>query len=251
MYKRILTSVIAGLCVMTAVADEKVPQKNEKELVVEAENKVDLTYEDLKLGDVKHLKLIADYGKLTPRNKNEEKPNDVLYTTFKDYYDILLKSGQLSEKDRIAFAKLDLDIKVIEMKNQMYRENKRALFIDTTKEEINTECFNRVYYNFKTCFDYGFGKVYSIQNTEERDSPKQAENEADKIIEELKSRGFKKDSGFYVKGDLKYELKTNGTTLETFMTKTSLENDKKLRLKELKELRYKKTIQDHLKYLEQ
>lgn len=249
MYKKILAGIITSFCIINAFADENTAIKSAKE-IKESESKIDLTYEDLKLGDVKNLKIIADYGKLTPRNKDEVTPNDVLYATLKDYYEILRKSGELSEKDSADFAKFDLSIKTIEMKNQMYRENKRALFIDTTREDITTECFNRVYYTFKTCFDYGFGKVYSIQNTEERDSPKQAEKDADKIIEALKERGFKKDGGYYVKGDLKYELKTNGSTLETFMTKTSLENDRKLRLKELKELRYRKTIQDHLKYLE-
>lgn len=246
MHIKLITGLITGLLILPSFAEEAVDIK-EKE---QSPDKIELKYEELKLGKVNYLKVIDDNGKYAGKTGINEIANESIHEIFKSYADIMVKTGAMSNSDKEDLAKIERNVKIIEMRNKLYGENKKAKFFDATKPEFKSECFYKTYSEFKTCFEYGFGKVFNIKNIEKRDSIKIAEREAEHIEDELKNRGFKKESGFYVKDDFKYKVEVVGSNIETYMTKKSLEEFKEKALKTIKENVSKKTIEDHLKYIE-
>ncbi len=247
MYKSIILSALAMSMSFNVLA-----LQDSSDDVIKKEEKIELKYENLKLGDVKYFKVIGDFGKIKPERESNLSNigKDFLQSSLNHYSDILQKSGALTEEDKKDIRKMELEIKVLDIKNNIYNENKKFLFINTTTEELKTECFYKKYNTFKTCFEYGFGKVFSIRNTERKDSEKLASKEVEAIEEKLKENGYVKEKGSFVKGDNKVEINLNKNDIETYVTKKSLIKAKSSYLKKIRDLSLENSINSHLEYLD-
>lgn len=244
MIKKILVFSIVSMCSLGAYAVEK----------SESEKPLEFDYQDLQLGDVRHIKIIKDLNMLIQAKDLTEDDNPKLIAntlTKLESYKLTLKETSPSDTLGVEknIEKLEKLLKQIDVRNALYSENKKAQLIDTSQEEFRTECFYKQYSSLKVCFEYGFGKVISIRKIEKKDSAKAAEKEEDFIVNKLKEDGYNKDNNVYVKGDKKFSITVNESAIETVTTTTKLEEFRKKMVKDLKEKNFNSSIDEHMEFL--
>lgn len=243
MLKKILMLSMISMCSFGVMAEEK-PTETKK---------LEFDYQDLQLGDVKHIKIIKDQNIIMPTKEltSDSNPKLIANTLSKlSSYKMVLKETAPADVAAIEnIEKLEKVLQQLDLTNNLYSENKNAQLIDTTQEYFSTECFYKKYSSLKICFDYGFGKVTAIRKSEKKDSNKIAEKEKDAIVEKLKEDGFKKDDDFYIKGDKKFTINTVENVIETTTTTVALEEFKKTMLKDLREKNFNSSIIEHLEFL--
>jgi hypothetical protein len=243
MLKKILMLSMLSMCSFGVMAEEK-PTDTKK---------LEFDYQDLQLGDVKHIKIIKDQNIIMPTKEltSDSNPKLIANTLSKlSSYKMVLKDTAPADVAAIEnIEKLEKVLQQLDLTNNLYSENKNAQLIDTTQEYFSTECFYKKYSSLKICFDYGFGKVTAIRKSEKKDSNKIAEKEKDAIVEKLKGDGFKKDDEFYIKGEQKFSIGTVENVIETTTTTLPLEEFKKNMVKDLREKNFNSSIVEHLEFL--
>lgn len=217
------------------------------------DKKLTFDYQDLQLGDVRHIKIIKDQNLLIPSNDVSENNNSKLMSSTLaklSSYKVTLKETVPSDTSVIEkIENIERVLQQIDLTNILYSENKNAQLIDTDQEEFKTECFYKKYSSLKICFEYGFGKVISIRKIEKKDSNKIAEKEEDAIIEKLKADGYKKDDDFFIKDGKKFSVVAKDNIIETVTTTEKLEAFKKTMAKDLREKNFKSSIAEHMEFL--
>lgn len=243
MIKKVLILSIISLCSFGIYAQEKDA----------TDKKLEFDYQDLQLGDVRHIKIIKDQSIIMPSTDVSENTNPKLISSTLSKltsYKTTLKETAPSDTGAIEnIEKVEKLLKQIDLTNNLYSENKNAQLIDTDQEEFKTECYYKKYSTLKICFEYGFGKVISIRKIEKKDSSKIASKEEEAIEDKLKEDGYKKDDDFFVKNGKKFMVTTKDTILETFTTTQELETFKKAMAKDLKEKSFKSSIEEHMEFL--
>lgn len=233
-----------SLCSLGAFAQEK---------VTAVEKKLEFDYQDLQLGDVRHIKIIKDQSFIMPNTDVSENTNPKLISNTLSKissYKVTLKETSPSDTAAIEnIEKVEKLLKQIDLTNNLYSENKNAQLIDTDQEEFKNECYYKKYSTLKICFEYGFGKVISIRKIEKKDSNKIADKEEDSIVDKLKETGYKKEDDFYIKDGLKFSVITKDNIIETVTTTQSLEEFRKKMAKDLKEKNFKTSIDEHMEFL--
>lgn len=243
MIKKLLLLSMISVCSIGIHAQEKQP----------IDKKLEFDYQDLQLGDVRHIKIIKDQNIIMPISDTSENTNPKLITstlTKLTSYKLILKETAPSDTAAIEnIEKLEKVLQQIDLTNNLYSENKNAQLIDTTQEEFNTECFYKKYSSLKICFEYGFGKVISIRKIEKKDSNKIADKEKDYIVDLLENDGYKKDDDFYVLNDKKFKIEVKDNMVETTTTTGKLDSFKKKMAKDLKEQNFSNSVTEHMEFL--
>lgn len=243
MIKKILLLSMLSVCSLGIYAQEKET----------ADKKLEFDYQDLQLGDVRHIKIIKDQNIIMPNSEMAENNNPKLITstlTKLSAYKLILKETAPSDTAAVEnIEKLEKVLQQIDLTNNLYSENKNAQLIDTNQEEFKTECFYKKYSSLKICFEYGFGKVLSIRKIEKKDSGKIAEKEKDFIIDLLENTGYKKDDDFYVLNDKKFKIEVKDNIVETTTTTGELETFKKKTAKDLKDQSFTNSVTEHMEFL--
>lgn len=243
MIKKILLLSMISLCSLGIHAEEK--QATDK--------KLEFDYQDLQLGDVRHIKIIKDQNIIMPTSDTSENTNPKLISntlTKLASYKLILKETAPSDTAAIEnIEKLEKVLQQIDLTNNLYSENKNAQLIDTNQEEFKTECFYKKYSSLKICFEYGFGKVISIRKIEKKDSGKIADKEKDFIVDLLEDSGYKKNDDFYVLNDKKFKIEVKDNIVETTTTTGKLDAFKKKTAKDLKEQNFTNSVTEHMEFL--
>jgi len=216
------------------------------------EKNQDFVYENLKLGKVKHIKVIGDYNNAVKAGGVENDTNffKEMYSTINGYKEVLQRS---EKQDTIALEnlkKLEGDLKRIDMNNKLYSENKKVIFVDTDIEAFRSECYFKKYSTLKVCFEYGFGHVLNISKTERKDNNKIAEKEQLEIIDQIKTSGFEKDGDYFIKDNKKFKINVEDNMITTYTTTKELENFRKEKNKALKEQQFNNAVKEHLEFLD-
>lgn len=252
MLKKLLLLSMISLCSSGVYAEEK-STIDTQEVAETTDKKLAFDYQDLQLGDVRHIKIIKDQSLLIPNSDPSEANNSkIMSNTLAKLssYKVTLKDTAPSDTAVIEnIEKIEKILQQLDLTNILYSENKNAQLIDTDQEEFKNECFYKKYSSLKICFEYGFGKVISIKKIEKKDSSKIAEKEEDAIIEKLKAAGYKKDDGFFIKDGKKFSIETKDNVIETVTTTEKLEEFRKVTAKDLKEKNFKTSIAEHLEFL--
>lgn len=252
MLKKLLLLSMISLCSSGVYAEEK-STIDTQEVAETTDKKLAFDYQDLQLGDVRHIKIIKDQSLLIPNSDPSEANNSkIMSNTLAKLssYKVTLKDTAPSDTAVIEnIEKIEKILQQLDLTNILYSENKNAQLIDTDQEEFKNECFYKKYSSLKICFEYGFGKVISIKKIEKKDSSKIAEKEEDAIIEKLKAAGYKKDDGFFIKDGKKFSIETKDNVIETVTTTEKLEEFRKATAKDLKEKNFKTSIAEHLEFL--
>lgn len=253
MLKKLLLLSMISLCSSGAYAEEAISTIESPEVAETTDKKLAFDYQDLQLGDVRHIKIIKDQSLLIPNSDPAEANNSkIMSNTLAKLssYKVTLKDTAPSDTAVIEnIEKIEKILQQIDLTNILYSENKNAQLIDTDQEEFKNECFYKKYSSLKICFEYGFGKIISIKKIEKKDSSKIAEKEEDAIVEKLKAAGYKKDDGFFVKDGKKFSIETKDNVIETVTTTEKLEEFRKTTAKDLKEKNFKTSIAEHLEFL--
>ena len=243
MLKKLLLLSMISVCSLGVYAETK--QATDK--------KLEFDYQDLKLGDVRHIKIIKDQSIIMPTSDVSENTNPKLISNTLSKissYKVTLKETAPADTAAIEnIEKVEKLLKQIDLTNNLYSENKNAQLIDTDQEEFKTECYYKKYSSLKICFEYGFGKVISIRKIEKKDSNKIADKEEDAIVEKLKADGYKKDDDFFIKDGKKFSVMVKDNIIETFTTTQALEDFRKAMAKDLKEKNFQSSMDEHLEFL--
>lgn len=243
MLKKLLLLSMISICSSGAYAEDK----------AQTDKKLTFDYQDLQLGDVRHIKIIKDQSLLIPSNDVSENSNSKLMSstlTKLSSYKVTLKDTAPADTAVIEnIEKIEKILQQIDLTNILYSENKNAQLIDTDQEEFKTECFYKKYSSLKICFEYGFGKVISIRKIEKKDSNKIAEKEEDAIVEKLKADGYKKDDDVFIKDGKKFSIVAKDNIIETVTTTEKLEAFRKTMAKDLKEKNFNSSIAEHMEFL--
>lgn len=261
MFKKIMPLVVLSLLGLNHAN-----ASNTDNTVKEEDKPIEFNYEDLRLGKINHIKYIADFNNAIKDSSSMTKNNDqpALSAAMSDYKELIKsRSGTASSakmdtpKELLArdtqvlknITNLEAELTLVNVRNEVYKTNKRYLFVDTQVDEIKSECFYKVYSTLKICFEYGDGKVYNITKLERKDNVKMAKKEKDEIVLKIKEMGFTGDDDYFVKGDKKFTVTVEDNTVKSIVTTTELESLRADDQKILKDKHFNNSVNEHLEHI--